>query len=696
MLASRQPMCVWWGEMLVNLYNDPCRSMLGIEHPEALARPASSVWSEIWSELSRHIPTVTHEGEGACTDSLPLVIDCGGYREESFFSFSLSPISDDSGGAGGILCVIADDTQRIVNDRELALLRDLATRTTSARTWTKAGRLGVEAIRTSPRDLPFALIYLVASRDAGHGRVVLAGTAGIEPGGPLSPEAISLDTDTFWPITEVLNTRVSRLVGDLSDLEDVSPAGFSAQPARQAIALPITPIGQAGRAGVLIVGLNPLRGFDDNYQGFLDLVVGQISTAVANADAFEEETRRTEALDDAADRASGRGGAVRHAGNVQAGVVSVLESMPDGFAAFDRDWNIVYVNAAAERLAGASRDDLLQRNLWTRYPGGVAASVAESLNRAMQERESVTFEVSNADRSLWVEVNAQPVADGGISIYLHDITDRKQAESEVLALRNELAADLLAMVRLHDLSTQLIVQSELKPLLEDILSAAMELQGADFGTVQLYDPATDTIEIMAQFGFEAEVLQYFTARNDERSASGRALRERRRAIIEDVNEDAEYAPHRRIAATGGFRAIQSTPLFRRDGGLLGLLTIYFRQPHRPSERELRLTDLYARQAGEMIERSQIGATLAYQANLLEMASDAIIASDVESRITFWNPRAERLYGWSADEVLGEQSTISSSPLEIPTGRANAMHGCLACAMEVWYRASTRDGAKTAR
>ena len=100
----------------------------------------------------------------------------------------------------------------------------------------------------------------------------------------------------------------------------------------------------------------------------------------------------------------------------------------------------------------------------------------------MQERESVTFEVSNADRSLWVEVNAQPVADGGISIYLHDITDRKQAEREVLALRNGLA-DLLAMVRLHDLSTQLIVQSELKPLLEDILSAAMELQGADFGTV---------------------------------------------------------------------------------------------------------------------------------------------------------------------------------------------------------------------
>ena len=116
--------------------------------------------------------------------------------------------------------------------------------------------------------MPFALIYLAASRDAGHGHVVLAGTAGVELGGPLSPEAISLDTDTVWPITEVLSTRVPRLVGDLSDLEGVSPAGFSAQPVRQAIVLPITSIGRASRAGVLIVGLNPLRGFDDNYQGF--------------------------------------------------------------------------------------------------------------------------------------------------------------------------------------------------------------------------------------------------------------------------------------------------------------------------------------------------------------------------------------------------------------------------------------------
>jgi GAF domain-containing protein len=92
--------------------------------------------------------------------------------------------------------------------------------------------------------------------------------------------------------------------------------------------------------------------------------------------------------------------------------------------------------------------------------------------------------------------------------------------------------------------------------------------------------------------------------NESGAACGRALKRAERVIIEDVLTDPDFALHRAIAASAGFRAIQSTPLFSRSGEPLGIVSTHFRQPHRPSERELRLTDLYAWQAGELIERKR--------------------------------------------------------------------------------------------
>jgi signal transduction histidine kinase len=169
------------------------------------------------------------------------------------------------------------------------------------------------------------------------------------------------------------------------------------------------------------------------------------------------------------------------------------------------------------------------------------------------------------------------------------------------SLQEELAAELRAMTRLHELSTRLLATAALQALLEEVLSATIELQDADFGNVQLYNRETGTLEIVAQRGFPAEFLEYFARVKDEGAACGRALHGGGRVIIEDVLTDPGFAPHRAIAASSGFRAVQSTPLFARSGEPLGMISTHFRQPHRPSDRDLKLTDLYARQATEMIE-----------------------------------------------------------------------------------------------
>ena len=208
----------------------------------------------------------------------------------------------------------------------------------------------------------------------------------------------------------------------------------------------------------------------------------------------------------------------------------------------------------------------------------------EELELRVRER---TAELSKANEELVAE-NAQ----------------RKRAEKESVAWKDELAAELMAMSRLHEFSTRLLSKAGLLPLLEEVLNAIIALQNADFGNVQLYNPETKTLEIVAYRGFQKSFLDYFSSVNEPGAACGRAMQRRERVIIEDVLADPDFEPHRQIAASAGFRAVQSTPLFSRSGEPLGMISTHFRQPHRPSGHDLRFTDLYARLAGELIERQR--------------------------------------------------------------------------------------------
>jgi len=208
----------------------------------------------------------------------------------------------------------------------------------------------------------------------------------------------------------------------------------------------------------------------------------------------------------------------------------------------------------------------------------------EELELKVRER---TAELSKANEELVAE-NAQ----------------RKRAEKESVAWKDGLAAELMAMSRLHEFSTRLLSKAGLLPLLEEGLNAVIALQNADFGNVQLYNPETKTLEIVAYRGFQRSFLDYFSSVNEPGAACGRAMQRRERVIIEDVLADPDFEPHREIAASAGFRAVQSTPLFSRSGEPLGMISTHFRQPHRPSGHDLRFTDLYARLAGELIERQR--------------------------------------------------------------------------------------------
>lgn len=99
-LTSRQPMFVWWGRELINLYNDAYRSILCAKHPHALGQPASIVWKEIWDNVGPRAEYAMRQNEGTYDEALLLIMERSGYPEETYYTFSYSPVPNDQGGTG--------------------------------------------------------------------------------------------------------------------------------------------------------------------------------------------------------------------------------------------------------------------------------------------------------------------------------------------------------------------------------------------------------------------------------------------------------------------------------------------------------------------------------------------------------------------------------------------------------------------
>jgi PAS domain S-box-containing protein len=127
-LNSRYPMFVWWGPARINLYNDAYRSVLGQRHPAALGRPAEDVWSDIWPIIGPQADAVLLRGESTWNDCVKLVMERNGYSEDTYFTWSYSPILDEQAQIGGLFCVCTEETQRVRVELERdRLMRELET-----------------------------------------------------------------------------------------------------------------------------------------------------------------------------------------------------------------------------------------------------------------------------------------------------------------------------------------------------------------------------------------------------------------------------------------------------------------------------------------------------------------------------------------------------------------------------------------
>jgi signal transduction histidine kinase/CheY-like chemotaxis protein len=290
-LASRHQLAIYWGPELVLLYNDAEIEALGSLHPWALGRPAREVLAEFWDVVEPMFRRVLEQCEATWSEDQPLTFHRQGEPEQRYFTWSYSPIPDDLGGVGGVLLVTTDTTDHVLQARRLRLLHELAIRVPGSEDATVAARAACSTLAGGTPDVQFAALYLADEAGA-----CLAATAGIAGEiGEDGPDGVR--ADRVWPLVETLETRAPRAI-------ELMPAGsgisWTSDGLRRALAVPFTRLDRDEAAGVVVLGLDPLRPLDESYTEFLELVAAEIGVAIGAADARASERRRLLALEELA------------------------------------------------------------------------------------------------------------------------------------------------------------------------------------------------------------------------------------------------------------------------------------------------------------------------------------------------------------------------------------------------------------
>ena len=280
-LNSRFPIAIYWGPEYLMLYNQSLVPMVGPrKHPRALGQPAHLVLAEIWNiiePLLRHVRTT---GEATWSEDLMLPMARTGTPEESYFTFTYSPIRDETGGVGGVFCAVMETTDKVIEERRLRLLNALAG-ATRAPDPAEACAVAAAEIARSPADVPFALIYLLKDTH----EATLAGLANIAATDSLAPPTLRAASGAPW---------------DFEGLGDepryVVLPGVSLEGARGAVVLPLERTSAGYPMGFVVAGLSPMLAQSPSYTRFHKLLAASISQAVSSATQREEERRRAQAL----------------------------------------------------------------------------------------------------------------------------------------------------------------------------------------------------------------------------------------------------------------------------------------------------------------------------------------------------------------------------------------------------------------
>lgn len=326
-------------------------------------------------------------------------------------------------------------------------------------------------------------------------------------------------------------------------------------------------------------------------------------------------------------------------------LAAIVDSSDDAIISKNLDGIITSWNKSAERLFGYTAEEVVGKSITILIPPERLAEEPEILRRLQHGERVDHFETIRRRKDgsqLHLSLTISPVRDAqgkvvGASKIARDITERKAAEEAIQRLNWQLTSDLSAMTRMQSLSTRLVQARDFPLLLAEIVDAGIEIMHADMGHIQLLEDGV--LQIAAHRGFDDSFLGFFA--NIPHPADPQPGR---RIIFEDIADSPAFAgtPALDVMQAAGVRGMQVTPLISRSGKMLGLFSTHYRSPRSPGEREMRMLDLLARQAADLIERKRAEAALRESERrfrqLAESMPQIVWTARPDGYVDYWNNR----------------------------------------------------------
>ncbi|MBA3319369.1 MAG: PAS domain-containing protein [Gemmatimonadales bacterium] len=439
LLSTRHPMFIWWGPDLVQFYNDAYRRSLGPDrHPNALGQGGRACWAEIWPLIGPEIEAVMGGGEATWHEDRLVPITRGDRVEDVYWSYSYSPILDDDGDVGGVLVTVQETTKRVLTERRARILQELAANELEAESEQEVIAIAISTLEAESGEVGFALLYV---HDPAMGVYRLADSAGLAAGHPAGPPTLDHSGAGVWPVPPATSDQLPVVVEDLiTTVGSIRREGWP-EAIREALMVPMARSGgDAGLNGWLIVGVNPRLRVDEEYRRFFSQIAREITHALHNVHAVEQERRGRQAAEVAA--------AERDAERLQ--LARVFELSPTFLTVLRGPDHVVELsNAAYHRLIGVR--EILGKPVRSALPEVEGQGFFELLDRVYRTGEpfvgnELAIQVERAPaeglETRYVNFVYQPMrgADGAVTGILAsgtDVTDFVQSREAAERLAGE-------------------------------------------------------------------------------------------------------------------------------------------------------------------------------------------------------------------------------------------------------------------
>jgi signal transduction histidine kinase/HPt (histidine-containing phosphotransfer) domain-containing protein len=292
-LDSNFPISLVWGEHHTQIYNDGYWPICGPKHPHSMGQDFTECWATAFPVIGDAFRSAL-AGTTAFLEDQRIFVDRLGFLEETFFTFSFSPIRDETGEIVGLFHPVTETTEKMIGQRHARCLRDLAATAAPAQSIDEGFALAAQALKAYPYDVPFALFYRI---DEAGDTARLVSHTGLAPDSAACVARVDFASgDQGWPLVRSARAGMPLQIDDVAARLPPLVCGEYPEPIQSAILLPIFLPGGERLAGMVVAGVSPRRPLQESYRAFLDMVGAGVTAITASAGAHAAERERTDAL----------------------------------------------------------------------------------------------------------------------------------------------------------------------------------------------------------------------------------------------------------------------------------------------------------------------------------------------------------------------------------------------------------------